>query len=180
MPLVAFNFEIYLVLHYSILPFAVAYQSSQQSHAISGVKQSELQGLAVSVVVFQPHYTCFHFRALRRIAIVLHVVVVTFTDRVWDIEAVRLVFKSLHPLKMSILYFNRVDDGSSRCVDERYSGRPAVTAPSRFIRARIRLLRILLRIRWILRRVYHPENQRPVRIAFRSQRLFLNNYSARR
>src|SRR5215470_18677279 len=129
MTVVAFNFEINLIPNHSVLPFAVAYQGGQQSHAICGVKQSELQGMAVSVVVFQPHYTSFHFHALRRIALVLYVVVVTFTDRVWDIEAVRLVFKSLHPLKMPILYFNRVDDSSSRCIDERYSCRPAVTAP---------------------------------------------------
>src|SRR5215510_3658412 len=180
MPLVAFNFEMNRILNYSILQFAITYQSGQQSPAICGVKQSELQGMAVSVVVFQPHYTSFHFHALRRIALVLYVVVVTFTNRVWDIEAVRLVFKSLRPLKISVLYFNRVDDGSSRCIDERYSGRPAVTAPSRFIRAGIRRLRILLRIRWVLRRIYHPENQRPVRTAFRSQRLFLNNHGARR
>src|SRR5215813_12386705 len=103
MTVVAFNFEINLILNHSVLPFAVTNQSGQQSHAICGVKQSELHGLAISVVVFQPHYTSLHYHALRRIALVLYVVVVTFTDRIWDIEAVRLVFKSLHPLKMSIL-----------------------------------------------------------------------------
>src|SRR5215470_12855561 len=155
MTVVAFNFEINLILNHSVLPFAVANQSGQQSHAICGVKQSELQSLAVSVVVFQPHHISLHFLALQRgslafflalLRIALYVVVVTFTDRVWDIEAVCLVLKTLHSLKMSILYPNRVDDGSSRCIEQRYSGRPAVTAPSRFIRAHIRFFRILLSV----------------------------------
>src|SRR5262245_25735689 len=180
MPLVAFNFEMNRILNYSILQFAITYQSGQQSPAICGVKQSELQGLAVSVVVFQPHYTSFHFHPLRRIALGFYVIVVSFTDRVWDSEAVRLVLKSLHVLKISALYFNRVDDGSSPCIEQRYSGGPTVITPSRFIRAHIRDLRILLGARRILRRIYHPEDQRPVRMAFRFQRLFLNNHSARR
>src|SRR5215475_827134 len=156
------------ILNYSVLPFAITYQSGQQSPAICGVKQSELQGLAVSVVVFQPHYTGFHFHPPRRISLALYVVVVAFTDRVWDGEAVRLVLGSLRALKISTLYFNRVDDGSSPCIEQRYSGRPAVITPSRFIRAHIRRLWIHLRVRRILRRIYHPENQRPVRMLFRS------------
>src|SRR5262249_11103581 len=130
-----------------------------------------------------------HFLALRRRSlalylafwhIALYVVVVTFTDRVWDIEAVCLVLKSFHTLKMPILYLNRVNDGSSRCIEQRYSGRPAVTTPSCFIRAGIRLLRVLLRIRKILGWIYHPEDQRSVRMAFRFQGLLFNDYCARR
>src|SRR5215813_650450 len=155
MPIVAFDYEINWILNYSILPFAITYQSGLQSHARCSVKQGELQSFAISVVIFQPHYMRLNFLALQHrsfalfhalLRIAFYVVVVAFTNRIWDIEAVCLVLKTLRILKMFILYLDCVDNGSSRCIQQRYSGRPAVTASSRYIRAGIRLLRVLLRI----------------------------------
>src|SRR5262245_52325734 len=104
-------------MNYSISPFAIANQSGLHFVACFLAKQSELQSFAVSVIVLQPHNMWRRLLALRRIA--LYSVEEAFTNRVWDLQGV---------LALIVLYLNCIDDGSSLCIEQRYSGRPIVVA----------------------------------------------------